>query len=226
MSLIQFRSIGDSKANTFSPIGNSLPTVMNFYTNKILNDFAVPPARVNGLIVPSNKFNIVGDFTVAGNVFTGGASGVLLQRCTTSSVSSAASDFTLVVKRKPGLNVADLFTFGLLTNANVNPPTDNYTYGLFITASTADSPTQIQKKEGATATTVFTSATSIKQAGIDILYRIQRVNGSTSYAYSVDDGVVWTALNTSATTGNPVVYPSLFAQANQGIVVMESVGFS
>jgi hypothetical protein len=226
MSLIQFRSVGDNAANVFSPIGNSLPTVMNFYSNRTLTDAPVRAPFVNGLIVPTNRFTpVTGDYTVVGNVFSGGAGGTISQRCTTSS-TSAAGDFTFTIKRKPGLNVAGQFALGLTATNNPPNPPGTYLYGLVITANAADSPTVFDKHEGTVRSNISTGLTNVKQTGIDVLYRIQRVAGLTTAYYSVDDGNSWTSLTTYAPVSSPVVFASLYSDANQGIVVMESVGFA
>jgi len=224
MSTIQFLSVGDKSSNGYLPIGNSSPTVMNFYNNRNVVEQFYRGAFVNGLITPTNKFNIVGDYTVSGSTFTGGGVVNLLQRCTTSGISSAAADFTLTVKRKPGLNVVGSFGVGLLTNSADPSPLSNYIYGLVVAASATDQPTTISKQE-LTVRTVAVASPLAKQANIDVLYRIQRLGNVVKGAYSLDDGNVWIDINIYPPS-TALVYPSLYSDANQGIVVVESVGFS
>ena len=52
MSTIQFRSVGDKSSNGYLPIGNSSPTVMNFYNNRNVVEQFYRGAFVNGLITP------------------------------------------------------------------------------------------------------------------------------------------------------------------------------
>jgi hypothetical protein len=224
MSLIQFRSVGDKAANVFSPIGNSLSTVMNFYSNQLVSTSPTRAPFVNGLIVPTNLFNIVNDYTVAGNVFSGGTNANGYQRTTTTN-TVAAGNFTFTFKRKPGLNATGTIAAGFLAVASDSNPTGNYQYGLVVTVNAADSPTAFDKHQGTVRSNISTGLTNIKQAGIDVLYRIQRVSGQVTSYYSVDDGNNWIVLTTYTPVGNVNSYASLYSDPSQGIVVMESVGF-